>query len=251
MAGGISVAQFDAATGVYDFSGALNDLFINVKAIPTTPENAKGVQQFLDLGYDDVTLDVSINGGWNLSTGMLDLQSYKLDAENMAAFDIALKLDGYTIEFARKLQQISNKMNATDDVAMKQALSMQLLAEMSALAVRGIKLKLDDASLTRRIMQSQAKRSGQTADDMAAALPFMAGAMLAQLDVPEFAASVSSAIGAYFTSALNNQGSLTLEANPDEPVSFAEIMGIAAGVRAGNVKPAEVIERLNLKISGQ
>ena len=72
-----------------------------------------------------------------------------------------------------------------------------------------------------------------------------------QLDVPDFAASVSSAIAAYFTSALNDQGSLTLSARPDEPVSFAEMMGIMAGVRAGNVKPAEVIERFNLTISGK
>ena len=107
-------------------------------------------------------------------------------------------------------------------------------------------LKVDaEAALTGRIMEMQAAQSGQTKDDMLAAVPFMVGAMMAPLDVPEFASSVSSAVGRF----LQTSGSITLTARPEEPVSFAELMGIGAGIKAGNVKPAEVIERFNVEIS--
>jgi len=251
LQGGESIAKYDGATKDYRFSGVFDDLYIDVKSIPVEPGQEQGKQRFEALGYDDITMDVSINGFWNVGSGLLNMESYKFDAENMAAFDMSLKLGGYTVAFARKLQQISQNMNEADDLELKQALSMQMLAEMAALSVEELTVSLEDKSLTRRIMRQQAQKSGQTAEDMAAALPFMAGAALAQLDVPEFAASVSSAIAAYFTSVLNDQGSLTLSAKPDEPVSFAEVMGIAAGIRAGNVQPSEVIERLNLTISGE
>lgn len=251
LQGGGSTAQFDSETQDYRFFGNFDDLYIDVKSIPVKPGQGQGKEQFEALGYDNITLDISLEGFWNVGTGLLNLESYKFDAENMAALDMSVKLGGYTVEFAKKLQQISQKVNEADDRELKQALSMQMIAELSALSVEEMSLKLDDKSLTRRIMRQQAKKSGQSAEDMAAALPFMAGAALAQLDVPDFAASVSSAIAAYFTSALNDQGSLTLSARPEEPVSFAELMGITAGVRAGNVKPAEVIEQFNLTISGR
>ncbi len=250
MAGGESTARFEAATQMYSAVAKMNDLTFNIDVLPPEPSNAKFQAQMKELGYDRVQMDIAMDGGWNIGSGLLSLDTYKFDIEDMGALDISLKLGGYTVELAQKIQEVSAKMNAASDNEMQQALSMQILALLSGLSVEEIGIRVDDDSLTRRIMDMQAKASGQSAEDMAGALPFMAGAMLSQLEIPEFAASVSSAVSAFLQSALDNKGSIVVKANPDEPVSFAEIMGIGAGVQAGNVKPQEVIDRFNLTISG-
>lgn len=251
MSGGESRAQFDAVAEVYSASASVNDMLLDFTALPDDPSNARAKAQMKELGYDTVTLDVSIDGGWNVASGLLNLDSYKFEFEEMGALDLSLKLGGYTVDFARKLQEISNRMNAVTDKDVQQALSMQLLAEMSALTVEAMTLQVEDNSLTRRVMEMQAKQSGQTAEEMATALPFMAGMMLSQLNIPDFATSVSKAVGTFLTSSLDDRGSIAITAKPDEPVSFAEIMGIAAGARAGNVEAQEIIDRLNLSVEGR
>ncbi len=238
------------ASKSYDTTARIDDLFFNIEAIPVQPGQEASRKQFTDLGYNSLTMDFDIDGGWNIESGILDLREYKLSAENMAAMAISTTIGGFTLDFARQLTQISNKISAADD-EIKQALTMQMLALYSGLTVNSLSISIDDASLTKRLMEQQAAKSGQEAKDLAQAMPFMAGAMLAQLDIPDFAASVSAAIGTFMTSALNNTGSLTVSAKPDEPISFAEIMGIAAGAQAGNVQPSEVVDRLNLTVTAE
>lgn len=245
IAGATFRSVFDDNEKTNSSSVAVDDIRINVKDIPVKQGNGAGKQRLLALGFDTINLDLSLDGVWDVDDGILDIQSYRFAIENGGAFDLSTRILGYDEAFARKFAQLSQIMNETSDKDTQQALAMQMLAEASGLSVDSLALALSDDSLTRKLLAQQAAASGQTADDMAAALPFMAGAMLAQFNVPEFAASVSQAVGEF----LKNPGTITLAANPQEPVSVAEIMGIAAGVRAGNVTPAQVIERLNIVVS--
>lgn len=249
--GATTSANFDKENGIYNADVNMGSLFFNVKEFPSQPGKNSGKQQFAALGYDSIDLNIEIDMSWDINKGILSLPKYKISAKDMAAFDTQMKLDGYTKEVAGKLQNISNKMNFEENNEMKQALAMQMLAEMSSLAIGELKFVIEDASLTKRILKMQAEKSGQTAEDMAGALPFMAGAMLSQFEIPDFAASLSAAIGTYLTSSLNSGGSITLAAAPEEPISFAEIMGIAAGVKAGNIKPAEIIERFKISVDAK
>lgn len=245
LAGGESSARFDAETKEYTATGTFRDLYLAVSEFPVEPGKEQGRKQFEALGYDSINMDIGIEAGWNVESGDLTLSSYRFAADEMMVLDLGISLAGYTVDFARNLQKISTRMNSAIDEETRQALSFQLLAEMSELEVKDMRIQLDDQSLIARIMEMQAAQSGQTKEDMLAAVPFMVGAMMAPLDVPEFASSASSAIGRF----LQTSGSITLTAKPEEPVSFAELMGIGAAIKAGNVKPAEVIERFNVEIS--
>ena len=245
LAGGSSTAHFDDETKEYVATGSFKDLYIAVSEFPVEPGKDQGRKQFEALGYDSINMDIDIEAGWNVESGDLSISSYRFAADEMMVLDLGLSLAGYTVDFARNLQKISMRMNSATDEETRQALSFQLLAEMSELEVKDMRIRLDDKSLMGRIMEMQAAQSGQKKEDMLAAVPFMVGAMMAPLDVPQFASSVSAAVGRF----LQTSGSLTLTAKPDEPVSFAEVMGIAAGVKAGNIKPADVIDRFNVEIS--
>lgn len=251
LAGGESYALYEADKNRIDSWADITGLAFDITALPDEPSNANAKAQMKALGYDRVQMDMRLEGAWEIADGLLDLSKWAFDFKDMGTLDVSFRLGGYTEEFARKLQEISNRMNQVTDRDVQQALSMQLLAEMSGLTVESMTIRVDDNSLTRRVMEMQAKQSGQTAEEMASALPFMAGMMLSQLDIPDFAATVSTAVGAYLTSSLDDRGSIAIIANPDEPVSFAEIMGIAAGARAGNVEAQEIIDRLNLSVEGR
>ncbi len=245
LAGGKSVARFDNETREYTGTATFNDLYLAVSQFPAEPGKDQGRKQFEALGYDSINMDIDIEAAWNAMSGDLTLSKYRFAADEMMVLDLGLSLAGYTVDFARNLQKISSRMNSAIDDEVRQALSFQLLAEMSELEVKDMRITVEDQSLMGRIMEMQAAQSGQTKEDMLAAVPFMVGAMMAPLEAPEFASSVASAVGRF----LQTSGTLTLTANPENPVSLAELMGIGAGLKAGNVKPAELIERFNVEIS--
>ncbi len=251
FAGGYSRGNYMPDTKDYQSDFAMNDLFLDLKKIGEVNNQSRELKPFFDLGYETINLDLSGDVIINFENGILNVKQFRYSADDVAAMDMTMKLNGYTLDLAKKIQTISTKMGDGADADLTQALLLQMLAEFSTLSVEEMQITLDDASLTRRILDQQAKKAGQEAKDMVAAIPFMAGAVLSQLDAPEFAANVSTAIGTYMNSALNNSGSLIITAKPDEPISFVEIMGISAGIQAGNVKPAEIIERLNLEVSAK
>ncbi|GEM_PF-5524163 len=245
--GANSVTHFDKGSEDFESVARVDDIFVNMDAIPVEPGQEASRKQFKDLGYSSINLDVDMKVGWNIESGILELEQYCFAAEDMLALDISAVMGGFTRDFTRQISKITNKMNAAND-EIKQALAMQMLAMYSGITVNKLTIKVDDDSLTKRIMDQQAAKSGQEAKDLVVAMPFMAGAVLSQFNVPEFAASVSSAIGVFMNSALDNKGSLSVTANPAEPVSMAEIMGIGAGVQAGNVPPSDVIDRFGITI---
>jgi len=240
-------AEYDKESSDYAATARVNDIFINIEEIPAEPGNETGRKQFAEMGYDSLTMDIDMAVNWNLASGLLDISKYRIAARDMAVIDFGLKIGGYDERFAQEMQSISNRMRQSKDPEMQQALGFQLMGMMSGLEVVEIDLSFDDQSLTNRVLEVQARQSGQSAEDMAAALPFMAGAMLAEFEVPEFAASVAAALSTF----LGTSGTLTLSAKPENPVSLAELMGIMGGFNAGNVKPAELIERFNVTVRGK
>jgi hypothetical protein len=245
--GSVSSAEYNQESSDYSANVGIDGLFLNIKEMPAEPGTESGRQQFAALGYDSLSLDLDIAMDWNVASGLLDISKYRFAAKDMAALDLTFIINGYDQSFAKTMQSVSQKMGETSDPEMQQALGFQLLGMMSSLNVVEIALSFDDDSLTNRLLDFQAKQSGQTAEDMAAALPFMAGAMLSQFEIPEFAASVASAL----TSFLKTSGSITLSAKPERPISVAELMGISAGLNAGTVKPAELIEQFNITVTGK
>ncbi len=246
-----SKTEFDEGTKELSSSGSIDDLFIDVKSFPVEGEQAAQLKPFFDLGYENINMDMAVEVSWNVETGDLALPMMRYAADNVGAMDLTLKVNGYTTEVARKIQTIATKISEAPDENVKQALLLQLLAEAASLTVEELTYTLNDQSITRRVMEMQAAKSGQEPKDLIAAMPFMAGAVLSQLQVPEFAASASAAISTFMSSAMSDKASITLAAKPESPVSVAEIMGMAAGVQAGNVAPAEIIEKFNVTVSAE
>jgi hypothetical protein len=119
------------------------------------------------------------------------------------------------------------------------AQGLAMLGLMQQLTFHGAKIRLDDDSLTGRVLDYFAEQQGMKAEDIAnqakAIIPFLT----AQLNNPELSGQITAALNAF----LDDPQSLEIKAAPAAPVPFALI---AAG---GMTAPLELPKTLGVSVS--
>lgn len=188
------------------------------------------------LGYEQLRGDLVVNAVWNPQNGQLALTDMTLSAEDAADLTLMLDVRGYTTEIVQAMRDLQK--NTTPDN--EQASGMAMLGMLQQLEFHSMSLKLKDESLTGRLLDFVAAQQGMNRESVTAmALGFLPLG-LAQLQSPEFAANAQQAISTY----LNDPDTLTISAEPSDPVPFALLMGPALG---GN--PQALLQMLNVTMS--
>ncbi len=228
-------------------SGSFDGIYVDLTKLPVKPAQKQNLQALFDLGYEKITMNLSGKGTWDTKSGIIDMSQYKFDFEDMGSFDMALTISGYTPELARQISKISNQANFETDPQKKQALSLQLLAQMAALSFNKLQFKIEDDSLINKVINYQAKQLNQEPQQVTGIVGPMASIVLAPYNIPQFAASLGEALSIF----LEGNKSITILANPDTPLAMTEIIALSSGARAGTVQPADLIERLNLTVSAE
>ena len=211
------------------------------------PEDKKGLQSLFDLGYEKITMDFIGKGSWDTKAGIIDMTQYKLDIKDMGAFDMTATLSGYTPELAREISKISNQSNFETDPQKKQALNLQLFAKLAALSFNKLQFKIKDDSLLNRVVDLQSKKLNQEPEQITGIVGPMASVVLAPYNVPQFAASLGQAL----TTFMQGNKSITVLANPEIPIAMTEAIALSSGMQAGNIQPADLIERLNVTVTAE
>jgi len=228
---GISVAMSPYEPGgTMDYDIKVKDFTVDF----TQVDDPKAKATMSELGYTTLTGRVNATGQWNAGNGDASMsQSIVLD--DAAALNIDFAVGGYTPELIAAMQEMNKQMQEQSD----QAKGLAMMGLMQQLQIGNITVELVDDSATGKILDFVAKQQGSTREGIVAmakgTLPFA----LAQLQNPDFAASVTAAVGAY----LDNPGSLKIAAMPASPVPVAQIMGAAMAA------PQSVIGVLNLKVT--
>ncbi len=181
-----------------DSAGSMTEL-----TIPASYFEGGGAVTAAALGYDKVVVDAQWDGARDPATQELALRSLSLGMR-----------DGGTLLLSGILGNVpATRVNGT-----QQAMEM-----FSQLSVHELRLRYEDYSLARRLIDAAAARQGvpseQYAAQISAALPFF----LTAIQNPGFQAEVANAVGDF----LQNPVSLELRLAPETPVSGAEIMGLA------------------------
>lgn len=237
----------NSETGVVEGSGTFNGIYIDFGKIPLKPENKQNLQALYDLGYEKITMDIAGTGKWDTKTGILEMSEYKVAIKDMGTLDLAATISGYTPELAREINQISNQANFESDPQKLQALNLQMLAKMTALSFNKLQVKIIDDSLLNKVVGLQAKKLKQEPEQITGIVGPMASIMLAPYNVPQFAASLGQAL----TTFMQGNKSITVLADPANPIAVTEIIALSSGAQAGTVQPAELIERFNLTVTAE
>ena len=75
----------------------------------------------------------------------------------------------------------------------------------------------------------------------------MASIAMAPLQVPELASSISAALGVF----MQGNKSISITISPDGGLALTEMIALGSGVQAGSTTPADLVNRLNLKVEAR
>lgn len=201
------VSSIDAMDGELPTAGqfSVTGATIDVKQIQS--EESKSLT---DLGYDTLTVDLEGSGKWDPETATLVVPELKIDAKQAASLTVSLSLGGVTREVVTQLNDTSRKPE-------------EAMAIVQNVTIDSAKIRLDDASLTGRILDQEAQKSGVETPQYVAGLTGTLPMMLGMLQNKELETQVTEAV----TQFLNAPGSLELIAAPGAPVPLSQIMGTA------------------------
>jgi hypothetical protein len=117
-------------------------------------------------------------------------------------------------------------------------MGIAMLGMMQQLDINSASITIEDKSLTGRLIDYFGAQQGMNRESTIAFAKGMLPLGLAQLGAPDFAATASAAIGQY----LDNPKTLTISAEPANPVPVAQL------IAAGASNPAALISTLALKV---
>lgn len=177
------------------------------------------------LGYEELVLDVSADGGWT-PAGALSVETVKLAADDAGTLTMSLAADGVTQATVDGIQAAAGDFAA-------------ILGLTQAINLRNVSLVYDDAGLVDRVLDQQAADLGV---DRAAIVEQSVASVsdgLGALNMPEFAATVTDALRSF----LGTPGTLSVSATPAAAVPLAQVIGGAM------MAPQSLPALLNLEIT--
>jgi hypothetical protein len=168
-----------------------------------------------------------------MEPGTLAIEEYAFDFANVGRLDMALSLSGYTLDFIRSANETARAMEANPNKEeAAQAANLAMLGLMQRLTFNSAMIRFEDAGITEKALDVAGKQQNTSGDQMAQMIKAMTPMILAQYNIPELQNALSQAVNTY----LDRPGSLTITAQPQNPVPFPMILG--AGMGAPNTLPA-------------
>lgn len=196
-----------------------------IKADLSTIEDAKSRDALQSLGLTSLDGSMTITGSWQAEQGLVDIEEYTLDFNDVGTLSMAFSFSGYTLDFVKAAQQTSETMQANAGKEAQDAAGLAMLGLMQRLTFNSAEISFNDAGFTTRALDYAGKEQGVSGNTMAQMLKGMTPLVLAQYNVPKLQTMVSEAVNIY----LDNPGNFTISAAPANPVPFPMIMGAAMG----------------------
>ncbi|WP_426231790.1 hypothetical protein [Pararhizobium sp. DWP3-4] len=200
--------------------------FSGIKADLSGVEDPKSKDAIEKLGLKNLAGEMTMKGSWEVATGNVSLEEYAFDFANVGRLAIAFDVSGYTLGFMKSVQEAMKaaETNPNKEEA-NQAMGLSMMGLIQQLTFNSASIRFDDATITKRVLDYIGSQQGTTGDQLAQSLKGMVPLMMAQLNVPELQNQVSSAVNTY----LDAPKSLTIAAEPANPVPFPMIIGAAMG----------------------
>lgn len=206
----------------FDFDFAATGL----KADLTTVDDPKSKEVIDKLALQTIDGGITMNGSWDLKPGTIDIEEFAFDFKNVGRLNLAFGLSGYTLDLVRQMQESLKAMEANPNKEeAQQATGLAMMGLMQQMTFDSASISFEDDSITKRVLEYVGSQQGMSGDQFAQALKAMVPIGVAQLNIPELQAAVTTAVTAY----LDDPKSLTISAAPEKPVAFPVIMGAAMG----------------------
>lgn len=163
--------------------------------------SGQGSSTLTDLGYDSLLLNVGVEGSYDASKSAMTISGITLDGKDIGKLTISGTFGGVPREKLQNADQLHElSPTATLEVA---------------------EVRFDDAGLTNRALDMQAKQLGAKREDLAAMVPGFLPLAFSQVNITDeaFQSQVTEAVSAY----LKDPKSITVKFAPSAPVLLTEV----------------------------
>lgn len=216
-----NVTRVDGDAGL-EFDATFSDL----KADLSQVEDPKAKDTLQKLGIQRLEGTVTMAGSWELADGRISVDEYAFDFKDIGRLDLALEISGYTLDFVKGMQEAIKAAEANPNKEeAKTAMGISMMGLVQQLTFDSASISFEDASITKKLLDFAGAEQGVSGAQMAQSLKGLVPIMLAQLNLPELQNQISAAVNTY----LDDPKSLTISAEPENPVPFPMIMGAAMG----------------------
>jgi hypothetical protein len=220
----------------FDFDATVSGINVDMTAAP----DPKAQEAITALGLQNVKGEVTMKGSWTVVDGKFEMSEYAFDFDNVGRLDINFSMSGYTLDFIKAMQDAVKAAEANPDKAAgQQAMGMAMMGLMQQLIYNGASIRFDDAGITAKALEFAGKQQGVDGKQMAQSLKGMLPMMLGAMNMPDLQKQIEAAANAY----LDDPKSLTVSANPAQPLAAPQIMGAAMG------DPANLVKTLNVQVT--
>ncbi|MEO9530000.1 hypothetical protein [Roseibium sp.] len=178
--------------------------------IDVTQLEAEETKPLRDLGYETLSLDLSGSATWDPEAATLDVPDLRIDAKEAASLSLSLLLGDVTRDVVAQLNNNTDKPE-------------EAMALLQNVTVAKATIRLEDSSLTGRILDHEAGKAGMERPQFVAGLTGALPLMLGILQNEDLQGQVASAVTQFLTA----PGSLELTAAPAGPVPLSQVMGTA------------------------
>lgn len=229
-------AHQDEAAGTYRTSGRIGSITFHTDTVT----DAQARSRFEALGIETIELSARFGANWDMNSGRLELTEYVLDAPKYGRFDLTLAIDGYTRDVAAAIRSKSARPETDDskDPEAAKAAPGAMMETIGQLKLAKARLVYHDVSLTRMMLERQAREMGGSTGDMVDMASAMALVMTQPLENLEFSMMLGGAVRAF----LANPRNLSIALQPDTPVALTEIFGAAI------TDPKSLVDRLGVTV---
>jgi len=159
---------------------------------------------------------------WDFEEGQFSIADLSIGLKDVGKLSLTFNLYGVTQAWATQIMKLSEQIQ--DGSTSVQAAQLALFGLMQQLEVRGIVLRLEDDSLTNKILDYAAESAGSSKEKIIENAVQLTGAMSAMmLGKADFVEVLTREVGIF----LKNPKSVEISSWPPQPVSFATISATA------------------------
>ncbi len=233
----VEMSRPEDDNGSFEFSGAAEKFTADLSTV-SDPQSKAVIDA---LGYQTISGFFEMAGSWKPSSGDLQLAQYDISVENAGKIGMTFDLGGYTPAFLQSMQDLQKKMAAQPAGADNTAQGLAVLGLMQQLTFKGMSIRFDDDSLTSKVLDFVAKQQGAKPEDIANQAKGVVPFFTPQLDNPELAQQISTAVNTY----MDDPKSIEISAVPAQAMPMSQIAASASANPLALVKTLGISVKAN------
>lgn len=217
----LTIARFDSVANIDENNiPVAGEITVEGISVAVANIGRKRIREdILDLGYETLNIAVKAKGAYDPESNTLTIENLDVSGKDAATLSMSASIGGIPESFM--------------------ASPLDPRAIIATASIGNLDLKIDDQSITGRVLASQAKKMGTEPEALAAqlsgALPFF----LAALQNDAFQKEVAEAVTAFLSEPDNFQ----IAMKPEKPTPFIQVFAALTSA------PGTVVELLGLSIS--